>query len=65
MNSNKKNKLIDTFFYGWGFFSTLIGLILLGLFIGYILSIGLGRINLDFLLRCLPDFLIKQVSIQH
>ena len=48
MNSNKKNKLIDSFFYGWGFFSTLIGLILLGLFIGYILSIGLGRINLDF-----------------
>lgn len=48
MNSNKKNKLIDTLFYGWGFFSTLIGLILLGLFIGYILSIGLGRINLDF-----------------
>lgn len=48
MNDNKKNKLIDKFFYGWGIFSTLIGLILLGLFIGYILSIGLGRINLDF-----------------
>lgn len=48
MNNSTKNKLIDKAFYFWGVFSTLIGLVLLGLFIGYILYIGIGRINIDF-----------------
>ncbi|MDZ7614244.1 MAG: hypothetical protein U5K51_11505 [Flavobacteriaceae bacterium] len=48
MTNSAKNKLIDKSFYYWGIFSTSIGLILLAIFIGYIMYIGLGRINGDF-----------------
>lgn len=48
MNNHSKNKLYDQLFYVWGLFSTFFGLILLGLFLGYIFSLGIGRINWEF-----------------
>lgn len=48
MNNHSKNKLYDNIFYVWGLFSTFFGLILLGVFLGYIIYLGLGRINWEF-----------------
>lgn len=48
MDNSRKNKIVDKAFYFWGFFSTLIGLILLALFLGYIIKLGIGRISWDF-----------------
>ncbi len=49
MNNIKKNRLKDQAFKFWGIFCTLIGLVLLVIFIGDILISGLGRINWDFI----------------
>jgi len=49
MNSIQKNRLKDQLFKYWGMFSTLIGLVLLVVFIGDILIDGLGRIDWSFI----------------
>lgn len=49
MTSIYKNRLKDKAFMIWGIFCTLIGLLLLGIFIGDVLIDGLGRIDLDFI----------------
>ncbi len=49
MNNIKKNRLKDQAFKYWGIFCTLLGLVLLAIFIGTILIDGLQRINWDFL----------------
>lgn len=49
MNNLKKNKLKDQAFKIWGIACTLIGIILLLIFIGNILIDGLQRINWDFI----------------
>lgn len=49
MNSIQKNRLKDQLFKYWGIGCTLIGLILLIIFIGDILIDGLGRIDWDFI----------------
>lgn len=49
MNSIQKNRLKDRLFMYWGMFSTLIGLVLLVVFIGDILIDGLGRIDWSFI----------------
>jgi len=49
MNSNRKNKIIDKLFQYFGIFCTLIGLVLLALFIGRIVMDGISRIDIDFL----------------
>ena len=49
MNSIKKNRLFDKIFKVWGIACTLLGLVLLALFIGSILIDGLQRIDWDFI----------------
>ncbi len=49
MNNIRKNRLKDQAFKFWGIFCTLIGLVLLVIFIGDILISGLARINWDFI----------------
>jgi phosphate transport system permease protein len=49
MNNIKKNRLKDQIFKYLGIFSTLIGIVLLAIFIGSILFDGLGRIDWQFL----------------
>lgn len=49
MNSIQKNRLFDQLFKYWGIFCTIIGLVLLMVFIGDILVDGILRINWDFL----------------
>ncbi|MFN4764522.1 phosphate ABC transporter permease PstA [Gillisia sp. Q332] len=49
MNSIKKNRLKDQIFMGWGIACTLLGLVLLSIFIGSILIDGLQRIDWDFI----------------
>lgn len=49
MNSIQKNRLKDQMFKFWGIFCTLLGLVLLALFIGSILIDGLQRIDWDFI----------------
>lgn len=49
MNSIRKNRWKDQAFKFWGIFCTLIGLVLLSIFIGNILFDGIVRINWDFI----------------
>ncbi len=49
MNNLRKNRLKDQLFKYWGIFCTVIGLVLLVVFIGDILIDGLGRIDWDFI----------------
>ncbi len=49
MNNIKKNRLKDQLFLGWGIACTLLGLVLLAIFIGSILIDGLQRIDWDFI----------------
>ncbi len=49
MNSIQKNRLLDNAFKYWGIFCTIIGLVLLVVFIGDILIDGLGRIDWGFI----------------
>jgi len=49
MNSIQKNRLKDRLFMYWGMFATLIGLVLLVVFIGDILIDGLSRIDWSFI----------------
>lgn len=49
MNNIQKNRLKDKLFQYVGIFSTLIGIVLLAIFIGSILFDGLNRIDWDFL----------------
>ncbi len=49
MNSIQKNRLKDQLFKYWGIACTLIGLVLLAMFIGDILIDGLGRIDWGFI----------------
>ena len=49
MNSIQKNRLLDSAFKYWGIFCTIIGLVLLVVFIGDILIDGLSRIDWGFI----------------
>ena len=49
MNNSKINRIKDIVFQYFGIFCTLIGLVLLAIFIGSILLDGLGRIDWDFM----------------
>lgn len=49
MTNAKKNQLKDNLFRAFGIFSTLIGIVLLSIFIGSILKIGLSKISWDFI----------------
>lgn len=49
MNNIRKNRLKDQIFLGWGIACTLLGLVLLAIFIGSILIDGLQRIDWDFI----------------
>lgn len=49
MNNLKKNRWKDQAFKVWGIFCTLLGLVLLAIFIGSILVDGLQRIDWDFI----------------
>ena len=49
MNSIQKNRLLDNAFKYWGIFCTIIGLVLLVVFIGDILIDGLSRIDWGFI----------------
>ena len=49
MNNSAKNRLKDNIFKVFGIISTLIGLVILAIFIGNILKDGLSRIDFDFL----------------
>lgn len=49
MNNIRKNRLKDQAFRIWGIFCTLLGLVLLAIFIGSILVDGLQRIDWDFI----------------
>ena len=49
MNNAAKNRLKDQAFKYWGMFATLLGLLLLAVFIGKILWDGLGRLDWDFI----------------
>ena len=49
MNNIKKNRLLDKVFKIWGIACTLLGLVLLAIFIGSILVDGVQRINWDFI----------------
>lgn len=49
MNYIRKNRLLDQLFKFWGIFCTLLGLVLLSIFIGSILVDGIQRINWDFI----------------
>lgn len=49
MNRIKKNRLLDKAFKFWGIFCTLLGIVLLAIFIGSILVDGVQRIDWDFI----------------
>lgn len=49
MNNAKLNTLKDKLFQIWGLFATLLGLVLLAIFIGNIVVEGIGRIDWSFL----------------
>ncbi|SDL61336.1 phosphate ABC transporter membrane protein 2, PhoT family [Salinimicrobium catena] len=49
MNRIKKNRLKDQIFKAWGIFCTLLGIVLLAIFIGSILVDGIQRIDWDFI----------------
>jgi len=49
MTNIERNKIKDKIFNVWGIISTLIGLILLALFIGYIINKGFTRIDWEFI----------------
>lgn len=49
MNKIKQNRLKDKLFKIWGIFCTLLGIVLLAIFIGSILVDGLHRIDWDFI----------------
>ncbi len=49
MTNTQKNKIKDKIFSVWGIICTLIGLVLLALFIGYIFKEGVLRIDWDFI----------------
>ena len=49
MNSIQKNRILDNAFKYWGIFCTIIGLVLLSVFIGDILIDGLSRIDWSFI----------------
>ncbi|MGB7784806.1 MAG: phosphate ABC transporter permease PstA [Salinimicrobium sp.] len=49
MNSIKKNRVLDQVFKVWGIACTLLGLVLLAMFIGSILIDGIQRIDWDFI----------------
>ncbi len=49
MNNIQKNRIKDSIFKTWGIFCTVIGLVLLGVFIGDILIDGLRRIDWSFI----------------
>lgn len=49
MNNIKKNRLKDQLFKYWGIFCTLLGLVLLAIFIGSILIDGIQRIDWEFI----------------
>lgn len=49
MNSIKKNRMLDQVFKVWGIACTLLGLVLLAMFIGSILIDGIQRIDWDFI----------------
>ncbi len=49
MNSIQKNRILDNAFKYWGIFCTVIGLVLLSVFIGDILIDGLSRIDWSFI----------------
>ena len=49
MNSIQKNRILDNAFKYWGIFCTIIGLVLLSVFIGDILIDGLRRIDWSFI----------------
>jgi phosphate transport system permease protein len=62
MNKATKNRLLDKAYYYFGIFSTFIGLIVLAIFLGFILYIGLTRIDLQFL-SSLPSRLASKAGI--
>ena len=49
MNSIRKNRMMDQAFKFWGIACTLLGLVLLAIFIGSILVDGIQRIDWDFI----------------
>ncbi len=51
MNNIRKNRWKDQIFKYWGIFCTLIGLVLLVIFIGNIVIDGISRINWDFITK--------------
>lgn len=62
MNNIKKNRLLDKTFKVWGIFCTLLGLVLLAIFIGSILIDGLQRIDWDFI-TSLPSRMAERAGI--
>ena len=62
MNSADKNRILDQAYKGFGIFSTLIGLVVLAIFIGVILYMGLTRIDMQFL-SSLPSRLASKAGI--
>ena len=62
MTNSTKNRIKDRIFNFIGIFSTLIGIIILGFFIGSILYDGLTRIDWDFL-NSLPSRKAEKAGI--
>ena len=62
MNSIQKNRLMDQAFKFWGIACTLLGLVLLAIFIGSILVDGLQRIDWDFITN-LPSRIAERSGI--
>ena len=62
MNSIQKNRLMDQAFKFWGIACTLLGLVLLVIFIGSILVDGLQRIDWDFITN-LPSRIAERSGI--
>ena len=62
MNNIRKNRLKDQAFKYWGIFCTLLGLVLLAIFIGSILIDGLQRIDWEFITG-LPSRLAERAGI--
>lgn len=62
MNSIKRNRIADQVFKFWGIFCTLLGLVLLAIFIGSILVDGIQRIDWAFLTD-LPSRVAERAGI--
>ena len=62
MNSIQKNRMMDQAFKFWGIACTLLGLVLLAIFIGSILMDGLQRIDWDFITN-LPSRIAERSGI--